>query len=277
MSRHMEKARDRAGRLATVAGAAGLTAGLFTGDFASATALGTVAATGFGLLPIVLNKDADGQMKATAGALYAAPGVSLLAVLVAERVAAGVRLWEVAAVAAWTAGTWVLRPARLALGLLPAPAPGPDQDQAQEPQDNAAPVVVDQVQETHPLARWWAENVGREGGIAPGTRLADPERTGPSSMRGVITSTTPGEPVPAIDTARLSARMDVPEDLISISPVPGRGAGVRLLTVGTAPMDLTPEQEWAQIASAALPGTTLLEVKTYPAAGGPVDLAKEEA
>jgi hypothetical protein len=74
--------------------------------------------------------------------------------------------------------------------------------------------------------------------------------------------------------------MDVPKDLIAIGPVPGRGAGVQLLTVGTAPAALTPEQEWAQIAGVTLPGTTLLEVKTYPAQPadedhGRVDLAKK--
>jgi hypothetical protein len=249
--------QDQSGRVATAAGGAALAAGLFTGDLTGVTFLATTVATGGGLLTTRFGEH-NKVVRATASTLYAAPGVSLLAVLVAERMAAGISLWEIAAVAAWTAGTWIARPARLArrlLGQQATPAPAPVQEAAQQP-------FVEQVVETHPLAIWWAENVATD--IAPRTRLADPERTSPTSMRGVITSTVPGEPVPSIDLDRLSARMDIQRDLINVTPVPGRGAGVQLLTVGTAPMALTPEQEWAEIARAAMPGCEFLEVKTYP-------------
>jgi hypothetical protein len=244
--------------VATAAGGAALVAGLFTGDLTGATFLATVAATGGGLVTASFGEH-NIVVRATASTLYAAPGVSLLAVLAAERIAAGLNLWEVAAVALWTAGTWVLRPARLARRLLGQQAtPAPVHEQPAPP-----PTVVEQVvEEKHPLARWWAENVATD--IAPKTRLADPERTSPTSMRGVITSTVQGEPVPPIDIDRLSARMDIQRDLINVTPVPGRGAGVQLLTVGTAPMALTPEQEWQEIARAAMPGTEFLEVATYP-------------
>lgn len=256
---YIETARDRSGRIATAVGGGALAAGLFTGDLVGATVLATVAATGGGLVT-TRNGDHDKAVKATADVLYAAPGVSLLGILVAERMAAGVRLWEIAAIAVWTAGTWVLRPARLARRLLGQQAtPAPVQEQPTQ-----QPFVEQIVEEKHPLSRWWAENVATD--IAPKTRLADPERTSPTSMRGVITSTVDGEPVPNIDIDRLSARMDIPRDLIAITPMPGRGAGVQLLTVGTAPMALTPEQEWQEIARAAMPGTQLLEVTTYPIA-----------
>lgn len=249
----VERVRDTSGRVGTVAGSVALAAGLVTGELAGTTVLVTALATGGGLLTVPLGRN-DSLVRATAGTLYATPGVGLLVVLVAERIATGVRWWEIAAVAAWTAGTWIARPARLARRLLGQHTPLPRPVQT--------PIVVEQVEETHPLARWWQENVARD--IAPGTRLVDPEVTSPTSMRAVITATTAGEPVPDIDLARLSARIDRDRDLIAVSPIPGRGAGVQLLTVGTAPMALTPEQEWQNIARAAMPGTELLEVTTYP-------------
>ena len=250
--------QDRTGRIATAAGGAALAAGLVTGDLTGATFLATVAATGGGLVTTSIGRH-NIVVRATAHVLYAAPGVSLLAVLAAERIVAGIHLWEVAAVAVWTAGTWALRPARLArrlLGQQAAPAPVVQEQAAQQP------FVEQVVEETNQLSRWWADNVARD--IAPRTRLADPERTSPTSMRGVITSTVPGEPVPNIDIDRLSARMNVQRDLIAITALPGHGAGFQLLTVGTAPLARTREEQWAQIAGVTLPGTELLDVKTYP-------------
>ena len=72
--------------------------------------------------------------------------------------------------------------------------------------------------------------------------------------------------MPDISIPRLSARMNVPKDLITITPVPGKGAGFQLLTLGTPPAQaLSPEQEWADIAKAVLPGTSLLDVRVYEA------------
>ncbi|GLW22845.1 hypothetical protein Mame01_28880 [Microbispora amethystogenes] len=47
------------------------------------------------------------------------------------------------------------------------------------------------------------------------------------AMVTVIRSAVTGRPVPDVFIRNLSALMDVPEDLIDIGPVPGRGAGVR--------------------------------------------------
>ncbi|WP_133306024.1 hypothetical protein [Microbispora triticiradicis] len=60
----------------------------------------------------------------------------------------------------------------------------------------------------------------------------------------------------------LSALMDVPEDLIDIGPVPGRGAGVRRLTIGTPDLHSDPATVWAQrIAPLAMPGAVLTSVR----------------
>ena len=247
--------RDRTGRVATLAGSVALAGGIFTNDLTTATVLGTVAATGTGLATMALG-DHPGIVRATARVLYAAPGASLLAILAAERIASGVRWWEVVAVAAWTAGTWALRPARLARRLLG--------HQVAPELANTAPLAPVQAEETNPGARWWTLNVARD--IAPNTRLTDLEAFGREYVRAVIVSTVPGEPVPDISIPRLSARMNVPKDLITITPVPGKGAGFQLLTLGTPPAQaLSPEQEWADIAKAVLPGTSLLDVRVYEA------------
>ncbi|MCI3276280.1 hypothetical protein [Streptomyces cylindrosporus] len=242
-------ARNYTGRAATLAGSAALTCGLFTDDFAAPTALATIAATGAGLLFATAFSLAHRFVTITARALYVTPGAGLLAILAAERIVPGTHWAEALAVAAWTAGVWFTRPARLARSLLgrePAPAVVA-----------TAPAVV---VEAHPLSRWWAERVGVEGGIAPGTRLIDPKQTGPDSLQAVIAAPE-GQPVPPISLAHLSALMDVPEELIAITTVPGRGAGLKRLTVGQAPTSSDPHAAWAEhIAAQVLPGTELLKV-----------------
>ncbi|MGW3297644.1 hypothetical protein ACWC9S_27125 [Streptomyces xiamenensis] len=267
VARAAETVRSRTGRLATAVGTGALAAGLVTGEMVGVTVLATVTATGAGLVTIGL-READRAVRGIAAALYATPGVTLLGILTAVRLTDGVHLLEVAAVAGWAAAIWWLRPARTARELLAERVElvDPDEVLVDEPEQQ---LVVEQVPETHPLARWWQQQIATEGGVAPHTRLVDPERLGPQAMRAVITSTIPGEPVPDISTARLSARMDFPQDEIAITPVPGRGAGVKLLTVGTPPAPvLDPAQaaarEWEAIAAAAMPGTALLEVTTYP-------------
>ncbi|MFF4120126.1 hypothetical protein ACFY0P_42735 [Streptomyces sp. NPDC001714] len=241
--------RDRAGRVATLAGSAALTCGLFTGEFTGPTTLATLTATGTGLVFATAFSLAHRFVKVTARALYVAPGTSLLATLAAERIIPGAHWGEALAVAAWTAGVWFLRPARLArtlLGREPAPV-------------TAVPAVVDAV-DAHPLSQWWAQRVAVQGGIAPGTRLMAAEKTGPASLQAVIAAPE-GHPVPPISLAHLSALMDVPEDLIAITAVAGRGAGLRRLTVGHAPSAGDPQTAWAEhIAAQVLPGTQLLKV-----------------
>ncbi|MFF4347868.1 hypothetical protein [Streptomyces sp. NPDC001530] len=243
--------RDRAGRAATLAGSAALTCGLFTGEFAGPTALATVTATATGLVFATAFSLADWFVKAASRVLYVAPGAGLLVTLAAERIVSGTHWGEAVAVAAWTASVWFFRPARLARTLL-----------GREPTPVETLAVVEAV-EAHPLSQWWAERVAVEDGIAPGTRLTEPEQTGPASLRAVVVA-APGQPVPLISLAHLSALMDVPEDLISITAVPGRGAGVKRLTVGQAPTATDPESAWAEhIAAQVLPGTQLLKVNTF--------------
>ncbi|NUR84357.1 MAG: hypothetical protein HOY71_09755, partial [Nonomuraea sp.] len=129
----------------------------------------------------------------------------------------------------------------------------------------AGPLVSD-----HPAARWWAVKAAIEGGVAPGTVLDDVEATGSKSMRAVIRAAAPGEPVPDIAVRRLSALMDVPEDEIAIDPVPGRGAGVRLLKVGNPDEVDDLQTRWAkQVAPKGMPGTVLTE-NQVGTPGGPV-------
>ncbi|MEV3927653.1 hypothetical protein [Actinomadura coerulea] len=83
-------------------------------------------------------------------------------------------------------------------------------------------------------------------------------------MTAIIAATTPGNPVPEISIRRLSALLDIPKDQISIGPVPGRGAGVRRLTIGTPDRQqgLDPAVVWAEkIAPAAMPGAVLTGIR----------------
>ncbi|MDW6061346.1 hypothetical protein SAZ11_29180 [Streptomyces sp. FXJ1.4098] len=195
------------------------------------------------------------KVKPVAMMVYASPHAGMAGVLVAERLASGdvARLVEGGAVAAWTAGVWWIRPASLAKRIARA---RPAEDQPQE----TAPAVVDQVP-TDPAARWWAENVAREDGIAPGTCVIATQRIDADRTAAVIAATTPGEPVPEISITRLSALMDRPEELISIDPIPGRGAGLRMLTVGKKRE--APADTWTEISRSALPGVELMEANTY--------------
>ncbi|WP_119931815.1 hypothetical protein [Bailinhaonella thermotolerans] len=259
--RRLDAVRDVTGRAATLAGAAAAAAGLVT-DATGAALLADAALTGAGLATLRLWRP-DGHQKATASVLYLMPGTGLAALLLAERLVTGIHWGEALALTAWTAATWILRPARLARRMMsppppPAPTPAP------------APAAVD----GHPVARWWAQNVALDGGAAPGTVLEEIEQTGTASMRAVIRSAATGHPVPDISIRRLSALMDIPEEEIGIGPVPGRGAGLRRLTIGTADQHQDPATVWAQrIAPAAMPGAVLTGVRV----GRPGDPAAGEA
>ncbi|MFI6498708.1 hypothetical protein [Nonomuraea typhae] len=261
--RRWEAFRGVVGRLATLAGATAAAAGLFTPDLMGPALLADAVLTLGGLASLRLWKP-DGQQKVVASVLYAGPGVSLAALLIAEQMLPGIHPAEAGALAAWTAGTWVLRPAGVARTMLTRPRPA------------AAPVepaTVAQVVCDHPAARWWAQHAAGDGGAAPDTVLDDVQRTGERSIRAVIRATVAGQPVPDIPIRRLSALMDVPEDEIAIDPVPGRGAGVRRLTVGAPEEDAEDlSTVWTKtIAPAAMPGAVLTGVRVGdPAAGGPV-------
>lgn len=255
---YIDTVRGRIGRVATAAGAATLTAGLFTDAVTQPSltvALGA-ALLGVGFSPRLMA--AHEKVKPVAMMVYASPHAGMAGILVAERVASGdvARLVEAGAVAAWTAGVWWLRPASLAKRIARA---RPAAEAITQPQE-AAPAAVDQVP-TDPAARWWAENVAREGGIAPGTCVIATQRIDADRTAAVIAATNPGEPVPEISITRLSALMDIPEELISIDPIPGRGAGLRMLTVGKKRE--APADTWTEISRSALPGVELMEANTY--------------
>lgn len=250
--RRVDAARSATGRMATLAGAAAAAAGLFGGDVTSMSLLATAVASCIGVATLRLWKP-DGHQRAAATVLYLAPGTSLAALLVAERLVAGIHPGEALALTVWTTATWVLRPARVARRML---VPPPVKESAVE----VAPV---EVVDSPPAARWWTRKVAVDGGTAPGTVLEDIERTGEQAMRAVIRSTVPGQPVPDISKKRLSALMDVSEDEIDIRPVPGRGAAFRLLTVGRPDEDRSPAAVWAaKIAPQAMPGTVLTSARS---------------
>lgn len=258
--RRLDVVRSCTGRVATVAGIAAAAAGLFTGEVAGASLLATAAATGAGLMTLRAWKP-DGHQRATASVLYLAPGTSLAALLVAEQVIAGTHWSEALALTVWSAGIWVLRPARVARRMLCPPISA-----------EVVPVPVAEVVDGHPAARWWAQHVTVDGGTAPDTVLEDIEQTGETAMRAVIRSTIPGEPVPDISVRRLSALMDIPEELITIGPVPGRGAARRRLTIGR-PEETDITMIWAQrIAPVAMQGSVLTGIRV-----GRPNLAKEDA
>lgn len=241
--------RDCTGRLATIAGAAAAAIGLFTGDLTSMSLLADVVLTSAGVATLRLWRPA-GHQRATATVMYLMPGTGLAGLLVAERIVAGIHWAEALTLAVWTTATWVIRPARVARHMISPPPPRA-----------TAPAVVEPVGH-HPASRWWAQHVAVEDGAAPGTILEGVERTGENAMRAVIRSATAGRPVPDISVRDLSALTDVPEDQIDIRGVPGRGASVRQLTIGTPDIGRDPATVWAQrIAPVAMPGAVLTSVR----------------
>ncbi|RVX39122.1 hypothetical protein EDD27_1465 [Nonomuraea polychroma] len=250
--RRLEAVRSATGRMATLVGAAAAAAGLFTGQWTGASLLADAALTLIGLGTLRLWKP-DGQQRAVASVLYLAPGTSLAALLLAEQMVPGIHPVEALGLTVWTAGTWVMRPAYVGRRMLAPPPPAPAAELA---------TLEEAEVSDHPIAQWWARTVAVKDGAAPGTVLDDIHRTGPKSMRAVIRATTPGRPVPDISIRNLSAAMDIPEDLITIGPVPGRGAGVRLLTIGNPEESEDLATVWdKRIAPAAMPGAVLTSVR----------------
>ncbi|MFI0453711.1 hypothetical protein [Actinomadura sp. 6N118] len=268
--RRVDAVRSRTGRVATAAGtvAAAIvliepTKPVLLTCLASATTVVT-----FGVCTLRAQMPHRGQQKAAATLLYTMPGLLLGGVLVTEWATAG---WtgalgyglRILAIGLWAAGTWFLRPGHVARRMaVPPPPPAPAAE-------------VDPYRDAHPAARWWAANVavakGEAKPVAPGTALEDIARTGSQGMTAIIRATTPGQPVPDISIRRLSALMDVPENLIKIGPVPGRGAGVRRLQVG-APDEVAtdPARFWEEkVAPRAMPGARLVEIRVGKLGGPP--------
>ncbi|MFJ1796535.1 hypothetical protein [Kitasatospora griseola] len=259
---HIAAARGHLGRTATIACAAGLTACALTTEAwpYAATLGGAGAATAWGLIwSATLPK---GRIRDISTTLYCAPPVATVVVVIAERLVDGVHWWELALDAALPLAVWKWRPARTARVLAGRERSlTPEAIEVHQEQQAAALVPVGS---THPMSRWWAQHVAVEGGAAPGTVLLQVKQTGPKSLQAIIAAAVPGTPVPTISITALSARLDWDEEQITVSKVPGRGAGVRLLTVGTAPQaEVTdPFEYWVKhIAPKGMPGTTITGIR----------------
>jgi hypothetical protein len=273
----LARVRATAGRIATVAGSAVLTGGLITDSVTGPGIVAAAATAGLGLATNLTIWRAPTSVKATAVAVYAAPHAGCAAILVGERLApaGAVSVFvQAGVVVLWTGATWLLRPGHLARELVEetavqeiAEANGEDSAAA-----DAEVAVPEQPDYASPQARWWAEEIAGEDGIAPGTVLLEHQQVSDSCVAAVIGSARRGTPVPVPEdlAARLSAYVDLPEDLIEIGPVPGRGAGVRLLVMGPRPEAAAAEKPasdddpWKQIAATAMPGVQLVETVTYP-------------
>ncbi|MEU1895753.1 hypothetical protein [Streptomyces pristinaespiralis] len=266
--------RAKAGRVATVAGTAVLAGGVLTDSLAGPGVIAAVATAGLGLAANIKILRAPTSVKATAVAVYTAPHAGCVAVLVGDRLApAGPVsvLVQAGIVVLWTGATWWMRPGLLARELVDETAAQENAEDAEDAEAAIDVVVPAQATYASPQARWWAEQVATDDGIAPQTVLLEFQQVSERCMAAVIGSVQRGMPVPDISTARLSALMDVSEELVEIAPVPGRGAGVRLLIVGQRPQTAgaeakttgTDEERWAEIAATAMPGVELVEVNTY--------------
>ncbi|MFE7365923.1 hypothetical protein [[Kitasatospora] papulosa] len=265
--------RATAGRVAAVAGTVVLTGGLGNDAFTlpGALAAAATAAVGLAANPQVLR--APASVRWTAISVYAAPHAGCAAVLVGERQApegAVSVLLQAAAIALWTGATWYLRPGLTARELV-------DEAMAQELADTVEKTEEETAVEPAPTydsrqAQWWGERFAVEGGVAPGTVLLQHQQVGEGCLAIVIGAQKHGQPVPDISKPGLSAELDLPEELIEIGPVPGRGAGVRLLVLGQRPTaelgtetDGSDAEVWAEIAATAMPGVELIEATTYEA------------
>ncbi|MFY0516063.1 hypothetical protein ACOMD4_37610 [Streptomyces anulatus] len=268
----LARVRSTVGRAATVAGAVVLAGGLGNDVFALPGAAAAVLTAGVGLAlnPRVLR--APESVRWTAISLYAAPHTGCALVLLGERLAPDgpvSLLVQAGVVALWTGSTWMLRPGLTAQELV-------DEAVAQELADAAKAAEEAAVEPVAPAyasegARWWAEMFAVEGGLAPGTVLLDHQQVSERCVALVIGTQKRGQPVPDIPKPGLSAALDLPEDLIDIGPVPGRGAGVRLLVLGQRPVaeakaEVVGDSDaevWAEIAATAMPGVELIEANTY--------------
>ncbi|MFD0303871.1 hypothetical protein, partial [Streptomyces sp. NPDC127123] len=252
--------RATAGRIATVAGAAVLTSGLAT-DLVIGPGLGAAvltASAGLAMSPKIWRAPQD--LRPTAITVYAAPHAGVAALLIAEAAAPDTPLSitvQAGCVALWTAATWWIRPGQLARDFV-GEAQAQELAVVQEPEEPAAEPEEDLLQPTTEAGRWWAREFAVEGGIAPGTVLLDHQRLDKNCVAAVIGSARRGTPVPKLSVEQLSAHLDMPEDLIEVGPVPGRGAGVCLLVIGprpkapvTAKTGASEEEVWAAIAKTA--------------------------
>lgn len=266
----LARVRGAVGRTATVAGALVLAGGLGNDVVTLPGAAAAVVAAGVGLASNPKVVRAPESVRWTAISLYAAPHTGCAAILVGERLAPEGPvsvLVQAAVIALWTGATWMLRPGLTARELTDEAVAQELADVAKAVETAVAPAVPEYASEA---ARWWGETFAIEGGIAPGTVLLDHQQVGEQCVALIIGTQKRGQPVPDISKPGLSAVLDLPEEQIDVGPVPGRGAGVRLLVLGQRPVAEAEEElldsdaaVWAEIAASAMPGVELVESNTY--------------
>ncbi|MEU9535876.1 hypothetical protein AB0D00_26655 [Streptomyces sp. NPDC048213] len=269
----LARVRSTVGRAATVAGALVLTGGLGNDVFTLPGAAAAIAAAGVGLATNPKVRHAPESVRWTAVSLYAAPHAGCAVILVGERLAPEGSvsvLVQAAVIALWTGATWMLRPGLTAREFADEVLAQELAEAAKAAEAEAAAFVPAAPAYASEAACWWGENFAVEGGIAPGTVLLDHRQVSAQCVALIIGTQTHGQAVPDISKPGLSAALDIPEEQIDIGPVPGRGAGVRLLVLGQRPVaeaEVEPvdsdAEMWAEIATAAMPGVELIEANTY--------------
>ncbi|MFC4497899.1 hypothetical protein ACFPA8_27605 [Streptomyces ovatisporus] len=256
------KIRDLAGRAGTITGAAALAAAMVTPTSLVLTLpAASVAAWGAfktfrarfpaALLPLPV--------------VNALPSCAVAVGSLAYQCSPGIRWWELLATAAWVAVTWGGRPSRLMGRIAEA--------DRQNRKDDANPGAALQVRPLGPLATReerttasWAANIGCEGGAVPGTHLENAVFLGEQAFRAEVVANEAGTPVGEVSVERLSALTDIPADLIKVGPVPGRGAGRKLLEISeeesaaSGPADI--HEFWAKYGTKAMPGTRVISAQT---------------
>lgn len=261
------------GRLATLAGGSAMAAGLFT-DAGTVPAILTTIAAGLGgafLSPRI--QLAHPMKKPIVCTIYLAPHTVLVSNLITELVwdAAEGRLVQGGVTVLWTAGVWWLRPAKLAKRVAKGPEPAIETDDATEDSQDSTGTEVTIVIPDDPAGQWWALNAAKQGGVAEYTRVIGVRAIEDGRRVAVaLTAIEKGEPVPDIKIKRLSALMNVPEELLEVQAIPGYGAGFAMLLIGPKPeaVPIADDDVWAEIGRSALPGVTLTEINEY-------DLSKE--
>ncbi|MFE7113104.1 hypothetical protein ACFU98_42560 [Streptomyces sp. NPDC057575] len=268
----LARVRATAGRVATVAGATVLTGGLSNDAFTLPGTLAIAVTAGLGLAANIKILRAPIAARGTAIAVYVAPHIGCATVLIGERLVPEspvAVLVQAAVVALWTGATWYLRPGFLARKVVDEAVAQEIAEAAAAVESEAEEAAVEAPVYANPQARWWGEHVAVEGGVAPGTVLLEHRQVSEGCLALVVGAEQRGRAVPDIPVAGLSALLDLPEHLIEIGPVPGRGAGVRLLVLGERPQPVDAEkgdsdaEVWAEIAATAMPGVELVEATTY--------------
>ncbi|MCZ0204701.1 hypothetical protein OZK63_04645 [Streptomyces sp. UMAF16] len=262
------------GRLATLAGGGAMAAGLFTDAGILPAILTTIAAGLGGAFLSPRFQLAHPMKKPIVFTIYLAPHTLLVSNLVTELVwdATEGRLVQGGVAALWTAGVWWLRPGQLAKRVAKWPEPVVETDATEDDQGaTGAEVEVAVDLPDDPAGRWWALNAAKKDGVAEGTRVIAVRAIEDRRRVAVaLAAIEKGEPVPDIKIKRLSALMNVPEQLLEIEPIPGHGAGFAMLLIGPKPeaAPVADEDVWVEIGRSALPGVTLTEINEY-------DMSKE--